>query len=133
MRDSGTGVFLWILRSFYKYLFSRTPLMVAASECFEAIIKGYSWIWRVDVHPSWRSESLLMMVSVTDVSLELFKKRHAFALWNSTRTEIFPTFKRSKKRQTNSPGNSSLFFTLFFPQLGQVLLSLFKAKSFFFL
>ena len=71
------------------------------------------------------------MVSVTDVSLELFKKCQILALWNSTRAEIFPTFKRSKKRQTNSPGNSSLFFTLFFPQVGQVLLSLFKAKFFF--
>ena len=44
---------------------------------------------------------------------------------------IFTTVKRSKKRKTNSPENSSLFFTLFSPQLGKVVPSLFEVKSFF--
>ena len=43
-RDSGTGVFLWILQNFYKHFFHRTPL----DDCFCAVpfkkwkVKGLS-------------------------------------------------------------------------------------------
>ena len=103
---------LWMFRSNYKELFLNLTGRRAS------VLKMWSFINDGACHRSF-SRTFRKMSNCWTVKLN--------------QSWIFPTFKRSKKTQTNSPGNSPLFFTLFSPQVRKVVLSLFEVKSFIFL
>ena len=109
---TNSGGCFWMFRSNYKELFLNLTGRRAS------VLKMWSFINDGACHRSF-SRTFRKMSNCWTVKLN--------------QSWIFPTFKRSKKTQTNSPGNSPLFFTLFSPQVRKVVLSLFEVKSFIFL
>ena len=86
-RDSGTGVFLWILQNFWKHLFYRTPLaaalMLQVRSCCSNYI-AYNSKNNLKLNKSPAQKQSLIKIDFASITLLFFVKRSCLkitALW----------------------------------------------------